>query len=187
MKSRYVIFALAVSLTLTGRLHAQDDAARKALAALDRFVGEWTVDGRWSDGSSLHARGVYEWGLNKRILKARTYVKDGEKEYQRYESVLAWHPDKKLLFEISFAFDGALSEYVVETAGKDTLRIGWTPFAADKPSRARQVIKFLDKDHFRWTVSLKEGDGWKQLIEAVWVKGQTRPARAPASSAPPRP
>jgi hypothetical protein len=187
MRFGYVVIALAASLALAGRLHAEDAAARKALAGLDRFVGEWTVDGRWADGSSLHARSVYEWGLNKRILKARTYVKDGEKEYQRYESVLAWHPDKKLLFEISFAFDGALSEYVVETAGKDTLRIGWTPFAADKPSRARQVIKFLDKDHFRWTVSLKEGDGWKQLIEAVWVKGQTRPARAPASSAPPRP
>jgi len=41
---------------------------------------------------------------------------------------------------------------------------------ADKPSKVRQVIKFVDKDHFRWTVTVKDGDEWKQLIEATWQR-----------------
>jgi hypothetical protein len=171
MKTVWRVLALTAALIPMGVAGADDKpAAENKLAALERFVGEWEVDGKWSDGNSLHARGVYEWGLGKTILKAKTFVRDGDKEYQRYESVLAWHPEKKGLYEISFAFDGAISEYLIESKDADTLHFGWEPFHADKPSKVRQVIKFVDKDHFRWTVTLKDGDEWKQLIEATWKR-----------------
>jgi hypothetical protein len=163
--------AAVLALFLAGTSGAADKpAAENPLTALERFAGEWVVDGKWSNGDPLHARGVYEWGLGKKILKARTFVGTGDREYQRYESILAWHPEKKSLFEISFAYDGAVTEVLVESVDKDTLRIGWTPYTAGKPSRARQVIKFLDNDHFRWTVQLQDGDDWKQLIEATWQR-----------------
>jgi hypothetical protein len=142
------------------------------LAVLDRFVGEWTVDGKWSNGESLHARGVYEWGLGKKILKAKTFVMDGANEYQRYESILAWHPEKKSLFEISFAFDGGLTEVLIETKDKDTLQIGWTPYTEGKPSKVRQTIRFLDNDRFQWIVLLKDGEEWKQIMDATWKRKQ---------------
>ena len=63
-------------------------------------------------------------------------VRDADKENQRYESVMAWHPEKKALYEITFAFDGAISEYLIESKDADTLHIGWEPFRADKPSNA---------------------------------------------------
>jgi hypothetical protein len=166
-----VLLGLLAALVVTGRLPAEDPAAADdRLAPLERFAGEWTVDGKWTSGESLHARSVYEWGLGKKILKARTYVMNGDKEYQRYEGVLAWHPEKKSLFEISFSFDGSISEYLIESTDKDTLRIGWQAFDPDKPPRARQVIKFLDKDSFQWTVSPKDGDDWKALIDATWKR-----------------
>ena len=161
---RILLTALAV---LVAAGHA---AAGDQLAPLGRFVGEWEVDGQWSDGTPLHARGVYAWGLGKKILTAKTFVQNGGKEYQRYEAVMAWHPEKKGLFQISFAYDGSLTEVLMEPKGKDTLHIGWTPFAAGKPAKVRQVIRFLDNDHFRWTVSLREGESWKQLIDATWKR-----------------
>jgi hypothetical protein len=171
MSMRYRVLALLAVLALGGSLRADDKpAARDKLAALERFAGEWQVDGKWADGQSLHARTVYEWGLNKKILKARTFVRDGKKEYQRYEAVLAWHPEKKSLYQISFAFDGAINENLIETRDKDTLHIGYMPYAANKPSKVRQVIKFLDKDRFQWTVSIQDGKGWKQLIDATWKR-----------------
>src|SRR5262249_33093679 len=120
-----VLVALAV-LALGGRSPGEDKSApaEDRLAPLEPFVGEWVVDGKWSSGESLHARSVYQWGLGKKILKAQTFVGEGDKEYQRYEGVMAWHPDKKCLYEISFAFDGALSEYLIEVEGKDTLHLG---------------------------------------------------------------
>jgi hypothetical protein len=145
-------------------------AAENHLAVLDRFAGEWVVDGKWSSGEPLHARGVYQWGLDKKILKAQTWVRNGDQEYQRYESVLAWHPEKKSLYEITFSFDGGISEVLVETKDRDTLHIGWAPFRADKPQTVRQVIKFLDNDHFRWVAEIKQGTEWQQIIDATWKR-----------------
>src|SRR5262249_10182940 len=119
---------------------------------------------------------VYEWGLGKKILNVKTFVMNGDKEYQRYEGVMAWHPKRKCLYEISFAYDGNISEYVIEPEAKDTLHIGFTPFHADQPQNVRQVLKFTDKDHFVWTVTMKQGDESKQLIEATW---QRKNAKAP--------
>src|SRR5262249_42673978 len=135
----------------------------------ERFVGgEWVTDGHWASGEPLHARGVYEWGVGKKIIKAYTYVTANGKEYQRYEGVMAWHPKKKSLFEISFAFDGAISEYILESKDNDTLQIGFVPYTEGEESKVRQTIKFNDNDSFVWTVSIKADDGWKQLIESTW-------------------
>jgi hypothetical protein len=173
MRTRTLVLGLLAALVVAGRSPAADSPADDdKLAPLERFAGEWTVDGKWANGEALHARSVYEWGLGKKILKAHTYVMNGDKEYQRYEGVMAWHPDKKSLFEISFSFDGSISEVLIESTDKDTLRIGWQPFDPDKPPRVRQVIKFLDKDSFQWTVSLKDGDDWKPLIDATWKRKQ---------------
>jgi hypothetical protein len=59
---------------------------------------------------------------------------------------------------------------LIEPKDKDTLHLGWTPFTEGKPSNVRQTIKFLDKDSFQWIVLLKEGDQWKQLIDATWKR-----------------
>jgi hypothetical protein len=160
----------AVARVADPALAADKPAEPNRLAPLERFVGEWTVDGKWSNRQKLHARGVYEWGLGKKILRARTYVGQGKSEYQRYEGILAWNPDRKSLFEISFAYDGSMTEVLIENKDRDTLLIGWKPYTAGKPSNVRQTIKFLDNDRFQWVVSLKEGEEWKQLIDATWKR-----------------
>ncbi|HEY7327045.1 MAG TPA: hypothetical protein VH592_05370 [Gemmataceae bacterium] len=148
------------------------DAAKKddPMAVLAPFVGEWRVNGKWSNGETLQARGVYEWGLGKKILIAKTFVGNGDKEYQRYESIMTWHPKKKSLYEISFAFDGSITEVLIEPKDRHTFHIGFAPFHSDQPANLRQVLKFKDNDHFVWTATLKQGDEWKQLIEATWER-----------------
>jgi hypothetical protein len=138
--------------------------------ALAPFIGEWHVEGKWSSGDKLKARGTYEWGLGKKILIAKTFVMDGDKEYQRYESIMAWHPKKKSLYEITFAFDGDIKEVLIDNKERGAFQIGYTPFHADQPENLRQILRFKDQDHFLWTVSFKKGDTWVQLIEATWVR-----------------
>jgi hypothetical protein len=170
MRVLFLTLATLAALAVAGPARAQEKKAENHLAPLERFAGEWEVDGKWASGEALHARGVYEWGLGKRILRAKTFVRAGDREYQRYESVLAWHPSKKSLFEISFAFDGSLTEVLIDCKDKDTLHIGWTPYNPDKPGRVRQTITFLDNDSFRWVVTLRDGSEWKQLIDATWKR-----------------
>jgi hypothetical protein len=166
---RLVVVATA---TLAAGLSSRADgpADGDKLAPLARFAGEWEVNGTWSDGKKLHARNVYAWSLGKKILTSRTFVRDGDKEYQRYEGILAWHPQKKCLYQINFAYDGNITETVVESKNADTLHLGWEPFTPGKPSPARSVIRFLDNDRFQWTVSVRDGDGWKQIIDATWTR-----------------
>jgi hypothetical protein len=171
MKTGCQMLVLAMMVIPAGFARSDEKPpADNKLAILERFVGEWEVDGKWSDGSTLHGRSVYEWGLSKKILNAKSFVRDGDKEYQRYESVFAWYPEKKSLYGITFAFDGAISEYLMESKDENTLQIGWTSVSPDKPSKLRQVIKFLDKDHFQWVVSVKDGDEWKQIMDATWKR-----------------
>jgi hypothetical protein len=164
------VAALAV-LACAAPLPADDrPASDDKLEPLARFAGEWTVEGKWAGGEALRARAVYEWGLGRKIMKAQTFVMNGDREYQRYEGILAWHPEKKSLYEISFAFDGAVTEYLIEAKDKDTLLIGWAPVADVKPSRVRQTLRFLDKDRFQWVVEMKNGELWQQLIDATWKR-----------------
>src|SRR4051794_2481569 len=90
MKRLCLLTATLTVAALVGHARADEKpAAADKLAPLARFVGEWEVDGTWSDGKALHARGVYSWGLGKTILHAKTFVRDGDREYQRYEGVMA--------------------------------------------------------------------------------------------------
>jgi hypothetical protein len=161
---KMVCTALAVLVTVGSA------AAGDPLAPLGRFAGEWEVDGKWSDGSPLRARIVCAWSLGKKIMTSKTFVQDGGKEYQRYEGIMAWHPEKKGLFQVSFAFDGTLTETLIDSKGKDTLEIGFTPFAEGKPSKIRQVIRFLDNDRFQWVITAQQGSEWKQLIDTTWKR-----------------
>jgi hypothetical protein len=148
-----------------------DDAKASAvpdkLAPLTRFVGEWVIDGHWASGEPLRARTVYEYGIAKKNIHTRTFVKNGDSEYQRYEGVFAFHPQKKCLVHYNFAYNGDVTESVVDVVDATTFHVGWTPFDG-KPSNLRQVLRFTDEDSFVWTVFLKKGDGWDQLIEATW-------------------
>jgi hypothetical protein len=154
---------------------AQDKEAKNPLASLERFLGEWTVEGKWSDGNELHARAVYEWGVGKKIITAKTFVKPlKDKEYQRYESILTYHPKKKSLYEITFAFDGTISEVLLDQQDEDTLHIGYTPFTDGEEGKVRQVIRFKDKNTFTWIAELKSDKGWTKLIEADWKRKEKK-------------
>jgi hypothetical protein len=165
-----VVLLAAAPACAGGKTTPENKAASEALALLDRFVGEWTVDGKWSSGEELHARTIYEWRLGKKIMMTRTYVMDKGKEYQRYEGIFAWRPELKLLYQVSFSFDGSMTEVVVEPEGEASLKIGFTPFAPDRESKVRQVIRLVDNNRFQWTVLLKTGDKWEQLIDATWKR-----------------
>ena len=165
---RHLVFwIIAVSAAFSASATHADDkvsAGENHLTPLERFAGEWTIHGKWNNGDELQARNVYEWGLGKTILKAKTYVKTDKGEYQRYEAVMAWHPKKKSLFIVSFSFDGNITENLIEAKGANTFHIGFTPFQEGEPGKVRQIIHFKDNDHFSWQVLLQNDKDWQEII-----------------------
>jgi hypothetical protein len=169
-----VIWTTAFGAALsTPAAHADDKnqaAETNRLAPLERFVGEWTVHGKWNNGEELQARNVYEWGLGNKIIKSKTFVKSDKREYQRYDAVMAWHPKKKSLFIISFSFDGNMTENLIESKDADTVHIGFSPFHDGEPGKVRQIIQFKDQDHFTWRVLLQNDKDWQEIINATWER-----------------
>ena len=167
-----ILAALAASAIGASCAWAAEKAGTEKghLAPLERFIGHWVIDAKWSNGQALHARNVYEWGLGKQIIKTRTFVKNDDSEYQRYEGILAWNPKKQCLFHVSFAFNGDMTEALIESKDRDTLNIGWNPYREGEAGQVRQTIKFKDQDSFVWTVWVKNGTEWQQIMEGTWKR-----------------
>src|SRR5579872_5019495 len=171
MSCRFAVSTVAIlGLICVSSARTAEPTIDPQLAPLARFAGEWSVDGKWSSGSPLRARTIYEPALAGKIIKARTFVMHGEREYQRYESTMAWHPERKCLYEISFAFDGAVTEYRLEAKDKETILIDFTPLDEAHPGKFRQTLHFVDDDHHTWKVEFKADSGWQTMIDATWAR-----------------
>ena len=176
MKLRLPLTLMLVLLAFPRVTPAQEKGAER-LAPLSRFIGDWTLDANWSDGTPLRARAVYEWGLGGKILRARTFIITGADERQRYEDVIAWDPRRESIVDVSFSVDGAINEILVESKDENTLLFGWKPYHEGKPGRVRQTITFEAKDRFVWVVELNAEGDWKQIMQATWVRAKTNEKR----------
>ncbi len=165
-----VTSAFAIPATRAAEPPAGADPA--AWALLERWAdSEWVIDATWVDGSPLHARCEYRWGLNRKFLVCKTFVSAGTGEYQRYESIMAWHPEKKSLVSVDLAYNGQFSETVVELVDKHTLRQGYTDYIPGHASPARQEISFVDNDRHTWKVWVKDGSGeWSTIMDGMFVR-----------------
>jgi hypothetical protein len=136
------------------------------LDALARFVGGgWIGEGRHGPDSEFRTRVVYEWGLNRRLLKAKSYLSGDKGERLVYESVFTWHPEKKKLIFLSVSAEGGIFEGAMEKKG-DTFESVFNSYAGNSTSIFRQTIQFLDDDHTLWTVFAKKGEDWVKVIES---------------------
>ena len=138
------------------------------LAPLARFVGgEWVGRGKHDADSDFRTRVVYEWGIDKKLLKAKSYLKGEGGETLVYESVFAWHPAKKAitLLSVVVADDSSTTP---SSRGRRLASIRLhRRLGGDKTTAYRQSIRFLDDDHTEWTVFAKKGDEWVKVIEST--------------------
>jgi hypothetical protein len=136
------------------------------LDALAPFVGgSWVSKGKGPTKGDFRTRVVYEWGLNHRVLKCKSYLVGDKGDTLVYESFFGWHPKKKQIFFYSFAGAGYIFEGTV-TPKKDAFELLFQSHSKDGTATYRQTIQFLDKDNTHWTVSLKKGDEWVKVIDA---------------------
>src|SRR4051794_29993214 len=104
-----LFLAIIFSALLTSPALADEQAPTtkpSALEAVAPYVGgEWRIKATWAGGNALDARATYDWGLAKKFIVAKTFVKteDGG-EYQRYETIFANEDGKLVMY--SFTFDG---------------------------------------------------------------------------------
>jgi|GEM_PF-3573186 len=142
------------------------------IAAMNHFLGEWTIDATWADGSTLQARNVYTVGVNGKFLEAVTHANDNSQgEYARYFTVYAHDAESDRLIGHGFDFSG---QYVpVEFELSDDGRILETEtMMGEGPAAAtlRQKLTFTSDDAYRWQVWMKPAGApeFMPMMDGTW-------------------
>jgi hypothetical protein len=164
-------------------VQADEKNVSNPVEALACFVGGgWIGEGRHGSDSDFRTRVVYEWGLNHRLLKAKSYLSRDKGEQLLYESVLTWHPQKKQLVFLSVSAEGGIFEGTTEKKGK-VFESQFNSHSGAASSTFRQTIQFVDDDHTLWTVFAKKGNDWVKVIESKQHR-ESRPLDAKQNRAP---
>jgi hypothetical protein len=147
---------------------AQSPATRpSALDALKPYIGQWKIYAAWTGGAPLEARATYDWGLNRKFIIARTFVKmpDG-REHQRYESVFADKDGQLMCHGFVYTGESDIRPWHLKDR---KLWNEWTTNGADGTGKFRQSIELVD-DQIHWLVEREQDGKWEQLMNGRWER-----------------
>ncbi len=156
MNRRLLALVALTGLVLPARA-ADEPKPADPLEPFARFVG-----GAWESEGDFKVHIAYEWGLNKKLLKIKSYLSGKDGFQLVYESAVYWHPEKKQVVFQSVSAKGGLFEGVM-TAKDNVYTSVFNSYDGDKVTPYRQTLEFLDDDHVVWTVLDKKGDEWVAL------------------------
>jgi hypothetical protein len=171
MKQKFITLVLAVASFVSLGV-AQDPKSPDAKAELQKlspFVGEWTIHATWAGGAPLVAHNVNQWALNGAHLSSQTFVGEGAERYQRYQSMFSYDAKHGCLVTYSFAADGAVSAYRIDSEDGKTFQFGFTPLGSDE-NKVRQTITFKTADEYQWLVELNQNGTWTQIMDGTWKR-----------------
>ena len=143
---------------------AKSEPAAHPLAPIAPLVGgQWRGQIRLLDGTVIHARHVYEWGLNGKIIKSKTYgaIGDGP-EALVYEGLFAWHPEKKAIGFQEVAAYGGTNEGTIEPEG-NALHYYWTQYGRSGATVYKETLLFPNNDHYTSEAHKKTDSGWEKF------------------------
>jgi hypothetical protein len=134
-----------------------------ALAAFERLVG-----GRWHFGDTYQ---VYEWGVGKRVVRARAYSPSPAGPRLVSEGFWYFHPEsgelRATFAAIEMGFD--LFEYVTSFDG-DTM----TSFISVHGPNGREdyveTFEFTDEDHYLWSLWRETPDGREKVMGGAYER-----------------
>lgn len=138
---------------------AEESSPAEPLAAFERFVG-----GAWQSEGDFKVRIVYEWGLNKKLLKIKSYLVGESGPQLVYESSVYWHPVKKQVVFQSVSSRGGLFDGTM-SVDKNVYKSEFASYDGENTAHYRQSITFVDDDNVLWSVQSKKGNDWVTLHE----------------------
>ncbi len=138
------------------------DPTAEALSWLDRLVG-----GRWVLGDTHQ---TFEWDLDRRTLRARSFVTAEGTEKQVAFGMWYWHPGERAVRAVFTAIDMPVSllEYSTSFEGETMVSEVHAWDDAGTPSRYRETWEFVAPDRFEWTLFEPHGDGYKIAMRGIY-------------------
>ncbi len=137
---------------------------------LERLIGTWRTPANLGEtDEGLNSYNVFSWGLGGQMLASKTYtVADGQ-ESLAYEAWQYWHPGEESLKLTEISADGTIYEGTLSVEG-DVITYFWKAYAGERVIEFKQTITFEGDNRYLFAAFAKDGDNWRRVIGATFVK-----------------
>jgi hypothetical protein len=142
------------------------DAAFKAFEPL---IGKWKGNGEWMDGNKFEQEVVFEFGLNKAIIKSKTYdniSRDSFKYGLRNEGINAWSEAEKQIKFWEFDIFGGITSGSCRIENKDIYYDYLYDFG-EGPMPLTDAWLYIDDNSYTLKVGVYKDGKWEQTFLSV--------------------
>lgn len=132
------------------------------------------MEAKWPNGQVFKQEVIYEWALNKKLLKVKTYgtINPETGEYGlRNEGFRAWDSETEKILFWEFDIFGGI------TSGECVLENGAYHFEYfykinDEVRKMRDSWTPVDENSYKYEVVMREGGAWSKVLLSEIMKRQ---------------
>jgi len=160
-----------IVLTVAIAIQANTLLAQSSLSAFENLVGsKWEVVGRWSNGEDFRQEYLFEWSLDKNLVKVQTYgtINMLTGEYGlRNEGIRVWKEGEGKIQFYEFDIFGGVTEGICTIDGESIIyEYNYQGLAL------KESWIFKDKNTYEYIVESLENGKRKELYQTSTIKRQ---------------
>jgi hypothetical protein len=167
--TKLVTFILIISTAIV--IPAQQPAPTKPITSL-----AWLVGGTWTADASNLAPGMqrietrYTWSDNGSYIRFTTHFVATQGTLKNYDGSFFYDPAGKTLSMWYMDAGGAITQGPVTIQGDLWQMSFHGPDFEGKPADLQVNVLRKSNDLYHWSVSEKDGDPWKKLLELDYAR-----------------
>ena len=140
------------------------------LSHFQNFVGgKWQMEGKWSNGKTFKQEVVFNWGLNKNIVKVKTFGVTNPQtgEYGlRNEGIRAWNKEKNTIEFWEFDLFGGITEGTCNFEGKNLFYL-----YNYHGEELKESWIYIDENTYSYEIaSVKDGNVIKSYLKSIYKR-----------------
>jgi len=165
---RTTLLAGVITLTALQAAYGQENGASQSsdspLAPFGRLVGgQWHSEGNYQE---------FEWGVGKQSVRSRGFRLVGDSTVLVAEGLWFWHPGHSEIRGLVTAqnMPFVLLEYRTRFEGQEMINDIRAYGAQGREQMYLERWKFIDHDHYEWTLQENTPDGMKTVMSATYER-----------------
>jgi hypothetical protein len=156
--------------------NASDSSAKAAAPPRPIDALSWVIGGVWTADATKLGPGIerietrYQWSDNNAYIRFTTHFVFDKGVANTYDGNFFWNPAQNNLAIWYMDAHNAVTEGPVKVAGDQWLISFRGEDFAGKMSDLRVTVTRKTNDDYRWALSEKQGDGWKELAALEYLR-----------------